>query len=113
LREALENTHINSDRPSVAACLARGAVVMAGLGEHETAAVFLGAVTSSVLARRSGVSPNEIPDYSQFVTTLRSQLGDVRHTTATHRGAVMTYEQANAFALAAIEGLQRANDLPQ
>jgi hypothetical protein len=61
-------------------------------------------VTNDVLARPSGVSPNEIPDYDEFVTTLRSQLGDDRHTAATNRGAAMTYEQANAFALAAIEG---------
>jgi hypothetical protein len=59
------------------------------------------------------VSPNEIPDYSELVTTLRSQLGDDLHAAATNRGAVMSYEQANAFALAAIEGFQEANDLPQ
>jgi predicted ATPase/class 3 adenylate cyclase len=113
LREGLEYTHINRDRPSTAACLARGAVIMATLGEHESAAVFLGALTNGVLARRSGVSLNEIPNYSELVTNLRSQLGDDLHTAATHRGAEMTYEQANAFALAAIEGLQEANDLPQ
>ena len=70
-------------------------------------------MTNGVLARRSGVSPNEIPDYSRFVTALRSQLGGVRHIAATNRGAVMTYGQANAFALAAIEGLQGPSDLPQ
>jgi hypothetical protein len=105
LREGLEYTHINSNRPSIATCPARGAVVMAALGEHETAAVFLGAVTSSVLARRSGVSPNEVPDYNKFVATLRTQLGEDLCTAATARGAAMTYEQANAFALAVVARL--------
>jgi predicted ATPase/class 3 adenylate cyclase len=106
LREGLESARVIGDRPGTAACLTRGAVVMAALGEHETAAVFLGAVTSGVLARRSGVSPNEIPDYNEFVTTLRSQLGDDDYTAATARGAAMTYEQASAFALGVIEGLR-------
>jgi hypothetical protein len=80
---------------------------MATLGEHETASVFLAAVTNDVLARRSGVSPNEIPDYNQFVMTLRSRLGDDRYNAATARGAAMSYEQASAFALAAIAGLRQ------
>jgi predicted ATPase len=108
LREALENANIIGDQPGIAVCLARGAPVMAAHGDHETAAVFVGAVTNGVLPRRSGVSPNEIPDYDEFVTTLRSQLGDDRHTAATNRGAAMTYEQASAFALAAIEGFRQS-----
>jgi hypothetical protein len=111
LREGLELAHTNDDVTALATCLTRGAVVMAALREHETAAVFLGAVTNAVLARRSGVSPNEIPDYNEFVASLRSQLGDDRHSAATARGAVMTYEQASAFALAAIEDL-RQNQRP-
>jgi predicted ATPase/class 3 adenylate cyclase len=102
LQEGLEYAHINDDRPTLAVCLARGAVVMATLGEHETASVFFGAVTRDVLARASGVSPNEIPDYSLFVMTLRSELGEDRYTAATARGAAMTYEQASEFALAAM-----------
>jgi hypothetical protein len=61
LREGLGSAHINSDRPSVAVCLSRGMVVMAAVGELETAAVCLGAVTNAVLARNTSVSPNEIP----------------------------------------------------
>ena len=80
---------------------------MAALGEHETAAVFLGAVTSTVRARRSGVSPNEIPDHHTFGATLRTQLGDDLYTAAVARGAAMSYEQASAFALAAIAGLRQ------
>jgi predicted ATPase len=105
LREGLESANIIGDQPGIAVCLARGVTVMAAQGDHQTAAVFLGAVTNGVLARRSGVSPNEIPDYNQFVTTLRSQLGNDDYTAATARGAAMTREQATAFALAAIEGL--------
>jgi hypothetical protein len=106
LREGLESSRVNSDRPGTAVCLARGAMVMAALGERETAAVFLGSLSSGVVARRGGVSPNEIPDYDEFVTTLQSQLGQARYSAATARGAAMTYEQARVFALAAIEGIQ-------
>jgi hypothetical protein len=80
---------------------------MVALGEHETAAILLGAVTNGVLARRSGVSPNEIPDYNKFVATLRTQLGQDLHTAATAHGAAMSYEQASAFALAAIAALRQ------
>jgi hypothetical protein len=106
LREGLETAHISDERPAMAVCLARGATVMIALGEHEIAAVFIGALTNNVLARRSGVSPNEIPDYDEFITTIRSQLGDDRYKAATGRGGAMTYEAAGAFALAAIERLQ-------
>jgi hypothetical protein len=105
LREGLESAHTNGDLSGTAVCLARGAMVMAALGEPETAAVFLGAATNSVLARPSGVSPNEIPDYDEFVSNLLSHLGEDRYTAATAHGAAMTYEQATAFALAAIEDL--------
>jgi predicted ATPase len=106
LREGLELAHVNGDRPAIAVCLARGAVIMMAVGEHHTAAVFCGAVTNNVLARRSGMSPNEIPDYDEFVTTLRSRLGADLYEAAIARGAAMTYEQASAFALTAIEGLR-------
>jgi predicted ATPase/class 3 adenylate cyclase len=105
LREGLEIAHTHDDVTAIAVCLARGAVVMVALGEHETAAVLLGAVTKGVRARRSGVSPNEIPDYTKFVATLRTQLGEDLYTAATARGAAMSYESASAFALAAIAGL--------
>jgi hypothetical protein len=82
---------------------------MVSRGELETAAVFLGEVTRGVVAGSFGISPNEIPNYNHFVTTLRSQLGDDRYAAATARGAAMTYEQICAFALAAIED-QRHNE---
>jgi hypothetical protein len=115
LREGLEFAHVTDDRPAMAVCLARGAVIMMAVGEHHTAAVFSGAVTNNVLAGRSGVSSDErpdappevqIPDSDEFVTTLRSQLGEDLYKAATARGGAMTYEQASAFALAAIEGLR-------
>jgi predicted ATPase/class 3 adenylate cyclase len=106
LRESLEIARVNDERPAIAVCLARGATVMVALGEHHTAAVFTGALTNHVRARRSGVSPNEIPDYDKFVTTLRTELGEDLYTAATARGAAMTYEEASTFALEAIEGLR-------
>jgi predicted ATPase/class 3 adenylate cyclase len=107
LREGLEIAHTHDDVTATAVCLTRGAVTMVALREHETATVFLGAVTNGVRARRSGVSPNEIPDYDKFVATLRTQLGEDLHTAATARGAAMSYEQASAFALAAIAALRQ------
>jgi predicted ATPase len=107
LQEGLELAHTHDDVTGIAVCLTRGAEVMVALGEHDTAAVFLGAVTNNVLARRSGVSPSEIPDYTKFVATLRSQLGEDLYTAATARGATMSYEQASAFALAAIADLRQ------
>jgi hypothetical protein len=105
VREGLEIAHTHDDVTAIAVCVARGAVIMAALGEQETAAVLFGAVTSSVLARRSGLSSNEIPDHNEFVANLLSQLGEDGYTAATDRGAAMTYEQAFAFALAAVEAL--------
>jgi hypothetical protein len=107
LREAIGIAHMNDDRPAMATSLARGADVMAALGEYETAAVFVASVTNGVLARRTGVSPNEIPDHNQLVTSLQSELGDDRYAAATARGVAVTYEQISAFALAAVEDLRQ------
>jgi hypothetical protein len=105
LRESLQGAHINDDRPAMAACLARGAVVMAALGQLETAAVFLGAVADGVFARLTVLPSNEIPDHNDFAATVRSGLGDDRYRAATARGAAMTYEQISGYALAAVERL--------
>jgi predicted ATPase/class 3 adenylate cyclase len=107
LQEGLENHHIHGDEPGVAVCLARGAAVMVALGEHETAAVFLGAGTYGGLAHFGAASPIEVLDYNEFVTTLRSWLGDDDYTDAFARGAAMTYDQVAAFALSAVKDLRR------
>jgi hypothetical protein len=103
LNESLERVSINGDRPAMATCLARGAVVMTALGEPDTAGVFLGAVTDGVFARMNALPPNEIPDHEELVATVRSQLGDERYSAATGRGAAMTYEQITTFALAGVK----------
>jgi hypothetical protein len=107
LQDALQRAHMNGDRPAMAVCLARGAVVVAARGELESATIFLGAVTDAALARLGALPSNELPTHNEFVTSLRSQLGDDHYTAATARGAAMTYEQAGTFALAVIEGLLR------
>jgi hypothetical protein len=91
LREGLDSARTNVDRPAMAVCIARGAIVMAALGDSETAAVFVGAVTQGVLARLGGLPWHELADYNEFAATLRSQLGDDRCAAATARGAAMTY----------------------
>jgi hypothetical protein len=108
LSEAIEVARINGDQPATAVCLARGAVVMAALGELETAAVFCGAVEDGAFARLTVLPPNEIPGRNEFIMILRSQLGADHFNAATASGAAKTYEQASAFALAAIDGLQRS-----
>jgi hypothetical protein len=107
LQEALQRAHMNGDRPAMAACLARGTVVVAAVGDLENAAIFWGAVTGGALARLGALPSNELPTHNEFISSLRSQLGDDHYTAATARGAAMTYEQASAFALAVIEGLLR------
>jgi predicted ATPase/class 3 adenylate cyclase len=102
LSESLERVYINGDRPAMATCLARGAVVMAAVGAPETAGVFSGAVTDGVFARINALPPNEIPAHEELVATVRSQLGDDAYTAATARGAAMTYEQITTFARAAV-----------
>jgi hypothetical protein len=108
LSESLERVYINGDRPAMATCLARGAVVMAARREPETAGVLLGAVTDGVFARMNALPPNEIPDHEELVVTVRAQLGDSRYTAATGRGAAMTYEQITTFARAAVEDPRRS-----
>jgi hypothetical protein len=105
LREAIEGAHINADKPATAVCLARGGVVMAALGDFETAAVFWGAVAEGVFARLTVLPANEIPDHNQFMAIVQSELGHDSYTAATTRGAAMTYEQITTFALAAVERL--------
>jgi hypothetical protein len=105
LREGLHSAHINGDRPAMAVCLARGAVVLVALGELEAASVFLAAVTDGVLSRLGAIPPNEAAYFNELVITMRSRLGQERHIAATARGAALTYEQVNAFALAAVEAL--------
>jgi hypothetical protein len=116
LREGIEYAHLNGDQPAVAVCIARGAIVLAAAGEHETAAVFCGAVSHGVFAGlRLGAAvlpANEIPAHIEFMATLRSQLGDDRYAAATARGAAMTYEQISAFALAAVEDLRQKQNPP-
>jgi predicted ATPase len=113
LREGLEDAYINGDRPSVAVCLARGAVVMAAGGELETAALFWGAATDGVFAELTVLPANEVPDHEEFIATVRSQLGDDRYGAAVARGAAMTYGQITTFALAAVERLRPAEELRQ
>jgi predicted ATPase len=111
LQDALQRAHMNGDRPAMAVCLARGAVVVAALGDLESAVIFLGAVTDGALARLGALPSNELPTHNEFVRTLRSQLGDDHYTAATAQGAAMTYEQAGANALAVIEHLLRNQHL--
>jgi hypothetical protein len=112
LREALECAHINGDRPALAVCVARGAVVLAADRESETAAVLVGAVTEGVLARLGAIPLHELADYNQFITTLPSQLGDSHYRAAIGRGATMTYDQIAQFALAAVADLSSTVDIP-
>jgi hypothetical protein len=106
LREAVDIAHIDDDRPATATCLARGAVVMAALGELVTAAVFWGAVTDGVFAGLTVLPDNEIPGHSELMTLVQSQLGHDGYTAATAQGAAMTYDQITAYALAAVESVR-------
>jgi hypothetical protein len=84
---------------------------MAAVGELETAAIFCGSVAHGVFVRLTALPANEIPGHNQFMAAVRSELGDDRYAAAIARGAAMTYEQINAFALTAVEDL-RQNEQP-
>jgi predicted ATPase/class 3 adenylate cyclase len=105
LGDAIENAHINDDRPGSAVCLARGAAVMAAVEELDTAAVFWGAVVQGVFARLTALPANETPGHDEVMGTIQSKLGNDAYATATARGAAMTYEQINTFALTTIGAL--------
>jgi predicted ATPase/class 3 adenylate cyclase len=107
LREGLDSAHTNGDRPAMAVCIARGAIVMMALRECETAAVFVGAVTQGVLVHLGALPRHELADYKKFIVAVQSELGDDRYTAATARGAAMTYEQICAFALAAVDDMRQ------
>jgi hypothetical protein len=103
LSQAFSIAHIDDDRPALAVCLARGAVVMSALGELETAAVFWGAVTQGVFADLAALPANEMSGHHEIMAAVQSELGSDRYGAATANGAAMTYEQINAFALSAVE----------
>jgi predicted ATPase/class 3 adenylate cyclase len=103
LKEALEVARIEDDHPGCAACLARGAAIMAAIGELETAAVFWGAAAKGVFAHLTVLPSNEIAGHNDVMAKVQSELGDDLYNAATARGAAMTYEHINAFALAAVE----------
>jgi hypothetical protein len=105
MREAIRIAHTDDDRPAFAVCLARGAAVMAALGELEKAGVFWGAVTDGVFAGLTVLRANEIAGHNDIMARVRSELGPDGYAAATAHGAAMTYEQLNAFAMAAVDAL--------
>jgi predicted ATPase len=105
MREAIRIAHADDDRPAFAVCLARGVAVMVALGELEKAGVFWGAVTDGVFARLTVLPANEIVGHNDILARVRSELGPDSYAAATAHGAAMTYDQINAFALAAVETL--------
>ena len=104
LHEAIESAHVNGDRPAVAVCLTRGAVVMAALGDIETVVVFLGAVADGVFSGLTVLPATEVTDHEKFIAAVRSEMGEDRFRVSTTRGASMTYEEITAFALTAVKG---------
>jgi predicted ATPase len=105
LQEAIESAHLQGDQPALAACLARGAVVIAAAGDNEMAAMSWGAVADGVFAGLTVLPPNEIPAHAQFLAALQAQLGDDRYMAATATGAALTYEQVTPRVLSAVKNL--------
>jgi hypothetical protein len=105
LQGAVESARLNGDQPTLAVCLARGAVVIAAAGDNDLAATSWGAVADGVFAGFTVLPPREIPAHAQFLAALRSQLGDDRYLAATAKGATLTYEQVAPFVLSAVKSL--------
>ena len=79
---------------------------MVAVGDLETAAVFWGAVAHGVFAGLTVLPANEVVGHEDFMAMVQSKLGDDSYAAAAAHGAAMTYEQINAFALAAVDALQ-------
>jgi predicted ATPase/class 3 adenylate cyclase len=103
LHRAIANANTDGDRPSMATALARGAMVMDAVGDHETAALFCGAVARGALAKLYALPLPERADHRELRDRLRSALGPDAYDTATGRGAAMAYDELVAFALHRLE----------
>jgi len=106
LRHALDTAVVKGDRPAMAFTLARAVFVLCS-EDPATAAVLSGVTGSGVLARQLPVLTWEREWFQHTVDRIEGLLGEEPFRTAFDRGTALTYDDAVATALDAIERLSR------
>jgi predicted ATPase/class 3 adenylate cyclase len=104
LRDALGYATDAGLRTTVLSVIDRGVIVMAEVGNPESAAVFGGAVTAGSLASLTTVAHSvEGSMRADALEVVRERFGVDAYTTSAERGAAMTYEELVDYALAEID----------
>jgi hypothetical protein len=106
LRQAIDAAHSSGDRPAMAFTLARAVFVLCS-DDPATAAVLSGVTGGGVLVRQFPVLTWEREWFRDTVDRITGLLGDEPYRTAFSRGAALTYDDAVATALDAVERLSR------
>jgi predicted ATPase/class 3 adenylate cyclase len=104
LRDAVLRGH-DIGRPQVMSVLDRAIRVCADLAVYEVVAVLGGVLERGPLGRLSIVPSDEMPDRQAAIAAAREHLGEAAYESAVTRGAALTYEQLESYALATIEQL--------
>jgi predicted ATPase/class 3 adenylate cyclase len=106
LRQAVDAAVVKGDRPAMAFTLARAVFVLCS-EDPAMAAALSGVTGGGVLARQLPVLTWEREWFQDTVDRIEDLLGDETYRTAFSRGTALTYEDAVATALDAIERLSR------
>jgi predicted ATPase len=106
LRQAIDTALVRGDRPAMAFTLARAVVVLCP-EDPATAAVLSGVTGGGVLARQLPVLTWERQWFQHTIDRIKDLLGDEPYQTAFSRGTALTYDDAVATTLDAIERLSR------
>jgi predicted ATPase len=97
LREAVIVSRDEGARPSLAAALDWSLAPLVKLGQSESAATFVGALTGGPLAEVSGFP--DVESRARVLERIRAALGDNAADVLVARGAAMTYDEIIDFAL--------------
>ena len=107
LRRSISHSHSVGDRPILAAPMSLAAVVLGRHESYEAAAVIAGSVGEGYFAEfAGGVAEQDVADREAVLERARAQLGDTFES-ALRRGTTLGYEEAVAFALSAMDDLER------
>jgi predicted ATPase len=106
LRHAVDTAVVKGERPAMAFTLARAVFVLCS-EDPATAAVLSGVTGGGALAGQLPVLTWEREWFQHTVDRIRDLLGDEPYQTAFSRGTALTFDEAVATALDAIERLSR------
>jgi hypothetical protein len=106
LRRAIDIAHGTGDRPAMAFTLARAVSVLRH-GDATAAAVLSGVVSDGALARQFGVLTWERDWFQHLVEEIRTLLGTELYEQAVATGTALSYDDALAAAMEAVDRLSR------